>query len=253
MVYTNEIKEYFAGNKFDNGYRMNLKNNPLYSRIEMLCQIVKGKRVIHVGCCDHLPLIEHKIKNHSWLQGRLDECCSEVIGFDISEEAVEFVNKNHFSKSKVVCTDITQDKLNEYGDISKFDYVLLGEIIEHVDNPIDFLTKARCNLERAGFHGQYIVTLPNSFCIQKGIYRKAIENINTDHRYWFTPYTAGKILYCAGIEPEEIFFVDYLSGFNGSNYYTNLIFRFIKKMNHGVPSKYKSYRGSQLIVIGKSL
>lgn len=34
------------------------------------------------------------------------------------------------------------------------------------------------------------------------------EQINTDHRYWFSPHTIAKVMVRAGIRPEEVLFVD---------------------------------------------
>lgn len=240
---------YLTGKKSSNGYFMKLENNRLYSRTEKLLEILGGGYVIHIGCCDHLPLIQEKIKSHAWLHGLLDECCAYVCGIDINPKAVEHVNSNKYAKHNVICADITSSNLSNIFQ-KKFDYVLLGEILEHVDNPVTFLTKMKRNFSKYGFDGKYIITVPNAFCFQKNQYLKGIEGINTDHRYWFTPYTISKVMYRSDIYPEEIIFVDYETGLNGSSKYTNLFFKAYKKL-FKKPSSYKSYRGGQMIVVGK--
>lgn len=82
-------------------------------------------------------------------------------------------------------------------------------------------------------------------------YRNGIELINTDHKYWFTPFTIGKVLLQAGIKPIELFFANYSGiGGNGANYFSQKVFgylsRFFKKS-----FSYKSYRGDQIIILGE--
>jgi hypothetical protein len=51
------------------------------------------------------------------------------------------------------------------------------------------------------------LTAPNPWNrTSKKFLKKNIEIINTDHKYWFTPYTLSKILYEAGYKVEEIMF-----------------------------------------------
>lgn len=249
MKFTQEDYMYLKGTKFSNGYNMKLENNPLYSRNEEILRILEGVNVIHIGCCDHIPLIPEKIEKHIWLHGLLDECCANVCGVDIDQESVDYVNSNGYAKHDVICADVTSSDLANIFCRGRFDYVLLGEILEHVDNPVTFLKAMKINFSKYGFDGKYVITVPNAFCFQRNVYTKGIEGINTDHRYWFTPYTLAKVMYQAGIHPEEIRCTDYATGLNGANRFTNYFFRVYKKI-FKIPSSYKSYRGGQIIAIG---
>ena len=89
----------------------------------------------------------------------------------------------------------------------KFDYAILGEVLEHVDNPVLFIASIidsyRENIDRL------IITVPNAFSSwHNKMAKKGIECINSDHRYVFTPYTLTKVLNEAGMEVEEIVFAD---------------------------------------------
>ena len=163
MKISKEDYKYLSGEKFSNGYRMALADNPLYSRIERIMMLARGKNVLHVGCCDHLELIEEKIRQNRWLHGLLEENCNEVLGIDINEEAVDYVNEKHLSREKVYCTDITSKKWKETIPERNFNMVLFGEIIEHVDNPVRFLETAKAALNDYGFHGRYVITVPNAY------------------------------------------------------------------------------------------
>lgn len=248
MKISNECYQYLSGEKFSSGYYMPLENNPLYSRLETIMMLVKGTSVLHVGCCDHLPLIRQKIEQHTWLHGLLEEECKDVIGIDINREAIDFINKNNLCKNEVYCADITSQDFVEVLPKKEIEVVLLGEIVEHLDNPVCFLQRTRENLQQYGFRGKYVITVPNAYCILRRPYaERGYEGINSDHRYWFTPYTICKILVQAGLYPEELQFVSYGLGGNGANIFTETLFAIMEKARKR-PSKYKSFRGDQMIV-----
>jgi hypothetical protein len=114
MRFLDEGMEYLRGEKFSNGYCLPLQDNPLISRLSCLVKLVSGKRVLHIGCCDHIPLIPQKIKNKTWLHGLLVENCSFVAGIDIDDDVVQYVidypphTNPQFKQDKhIYCADIT--------------------------------------------------------------------------------------------------------------------------------------------------
>lgn len=73
--------------------------------------------------------------------------------------------------------------------------------MEHVDNPVYFLKKIK---DKFSFD-KIIITIPNALRMDN--FTQTIintENINSDHRYWFTPYTLSKILSQSGLNAQEI-------------------------------------------------
>lgn len=212
MKFTEKDYAYLNGELFSNGYDLLLNDTSVYARTDKIIDIVRGKACLHVGCCDHIPLIEEKIRQNIWLHGLLEANCSRVVGIDINKEAVDYVNQKKFTPNEVYYADITSsDFIHQIPSANlKIDYVLLGEIIEHVDNPVLFLTSMKENMEKLGFQGEYILTVPNAFCMLRGgKYGQGIECINSDHKYWFTPYTIAKVMSAAGITPKELWFVNY--------------------------------------------
>ncbi len=250
MRLTKEDYRYLTAEAFSNRYQMKLVNNPLYSRTEEILRIASGGTVLHIGCCDHLELIDQKIKNHTWLQGLLEENCKDVYGVDINRQAIDYVNKERLTRHPVVWADVTAADLQGIFCRASFDFILLGEILEHLDDPVTFLRSLRQNCAQNGFDGRYILTVPNAFCLQQRRYRKGIEIVNSEHKYWFTPYTAAKVMVQAGIIPEEIRFADYVRRGCGGNGIANLYYKIVGKLT-GKPSSHRSYRGGQLILIGK--
>ena len=75
-------------------------------------------------------------------------------------------------------------------------------MLEHIDDPVGFLVALREKF--SGCVQELIITVPNAFS-QKNHERarEGIEKINSDHRYWFTPYTLAKVVVSAGLTPDR--------------------------------------------------
>jgi hypothetical protein len=252
MKFTNEDMAYISGEKMSIWYTLSLTNNPLSSRLDCLMNLTKNKRVLHIGCCDHIPYIMEKIKSKTWLHGLLLENCSFVAGIDINDEAIQYVIdrvllSNYTSppppnnKHNLYQGNVTIGLPKELCGIS-FDYALLGEVVEHVDDPVSFLKKIRENLNDTV--EKVIITVPYAFGLRQmfsGCFKR--ERINTDHRYWFTPYTIAKICFQAGIYPEELLFC-------GNPPLPLRIMMKVKKVLHGKELSCFSTLGNTLLLIG---
>lgn len=209
MKIKGEILEYLNGEKFSSGYHFKIDEKFFpKDRIEKILEIVKQKRVIHLGCCDHIPLIKEKIENRTWLHGLLTEKCSEVLGVDINEEGIEYLKKE-IGCTNVKCANLLKENVNEIIENNKvYDYIILGEILEHVNNPVEFLGKLSKDYSKN--ITKIIITVPNILCkfrIEKTIECQS-EAINSDHKYWFTPYTLLKVAKEAGLDDYNLYFVD---------------------------------------------
>jgi len=207
MKFDSEITKYLTGELFSAGLDIPFfqEKYPNQSRIDKIIEITKNKNVIHVGCADHLPLIEQKIKDKKWLHGLLLETTNKCIGVDNNLAAVNFIN-NELKIQDVLFLDITNDNGSFLGN-NHWDFMILGEIIEHIDNPVAFLTEIRKRYK--GKVDKILITAPNIYNILTIIdIHKNVENINTDHRYWFSPYTLTKILINSGFQNCELSFAD---------------------------------------------
>ena len=207
MYYSEDDLKYLRGEKFSTHYDMRLESNKLVWRVGRIVEICTNANVLHIGCCDHISVIEKKIRENTWLHGLLDEKCAYLQGLDICHEAVEICNKNRYCSVPIIEGDATLCRLEK---MEEYDYVLMPEMIEHVNNPVDFLKETKRNLKKQGFKGKYIITAPNALGIMKrNIFTKSCERINTDHKYWFSPFTLAKIMVEAGMAPERCEFVQY--------------------------------------------
>lgn len=176
------------------------------SRDEFLGDFVKGKRVIHMGCSDHLPVIETKRKAGTWLHDILLANASSCIGIDNDSETIDYLT-NNLKIPNLYCCDATQNVPEKIRIAGKWDVMIAGELIEHIDNPVNFLAGIRETWK--GVVDEIILTTPNAFSFVN--FRFATKNQewnNPDHRYWYTPHTLGKICYRAGLTPTDFYFVN---------------------------------------------
>lgn len=172
----------------------------LQGKIGTLSKLCKNKNVIHVGCIDHsIEIIKYKLDKDKWLHKHLIDVANYVIGVDIHKEGLEYISENYGYHT--ACLDITQP--HQELKTMNYDYILIPDVLEHIGNPVEFLSEIRKNysqnIERT------IITVPNAFC--KKNYKNAVndcEYINTDHRFWFTPYTLCKVLIDSGYTIESI-------------------------------------------------
>ncbi len=117
-------------------------------RIHWICSQVKGIDVLDVGCSQGiLPL----------LLGREGK---KVIGLDISSKAIAEA-KEHLEKEEIH-TKENIDFLHanfmmyDFGD-KKYDTIIIAEVLEHLTNPQEFISKAATLLKE---NGKLIITVP---------------------------------------------------------------------------------------------
>jgi hypothetical protein len=206
MKFDGQSLEYLHGKKFSNSLVIPYDFfQPIPSRIAFVTSLARQKKVIHLGCLDHLPLIDEKIKRGQWLHKELTESASDCIGVDINAEAKTYVEQK-FGYKNIILGDFTTTKLPELLS-QRWDYAILGEILEHIDNPVAYLRAIhdlyKTNIERI------VITVPNAWTqTTMRMANKSCEIINSDHRYWFTPYTLSKVIIQAGMQLEEISFAN---------------------------------------------
>ena len=244
MIKDPEIIKYLKGEAFTNTLNVELDHAKFegLKRERIIVDLIKNSKVIHVGCTDHIQLINEKIEQNLWLHKLITDNAQKCIGIDIDREGIEYL-KNNLGYTNVICGNVLSDELPELKK-ENWDFVVFGEIIEHLDDPVNFLKTFRQKFSDTT--SNFILTVPN--ILTKNSFRNMLsfrEVINSDHRYWFTPYTISKVLYRAGYVPEKIFF----SNLTSLNFH-QLIIRKIKQIL-GLKVEYQFYSFNTMIVSGR--
>lgn len=202
----NEAKDYLSGAKFSSAYFLALgRRHPYIARVPLVAGLSVGQRVIHVGCVDHLPLIEEKMARRNWLHGEITAVARDCIGLDINREGIDFLRARGIRN--VHFYDILGDALLPGGADDAWDVMVLGEVLEHIDNPVLFLQRLRAKYQ--GRVSRLVLTVPNAFSFDNiKLAARAYEYINTDHRFWFTPFTLAKVITSAGFTVQGFAYCD---------------------------------------------
>ncbi|MFO1218996.1 MAG: SAM-dependent methyltransferase [Burkholderiaceae bacterium] len=177
--------DYLHGRRFSNGHAFALGNRGRAPRrADRLVELARGRSVLHVGCCDHLPLVRQKMALGVYLHQNLTNAARRCVGVDTNAEGVALLRELGFAE--VFLPDEAPDQ--------DYEVCLLADVIEHVGDPVSFLRAMR----RHRF-GELVIATPNAFRCRNAL--PGPELVNTDHRFWFTPYTLCKVLVDAGYEP----------------------------------------------------
>lgn len=175
-------------------WKWKLPSVELVNNHDFYCDLVKEKTVLHVGCTDHKELIDIKIKQHAFLHTKLTEHAKVVHGIDINKEAIDYL-RNKYNVTNIYLCDITQQ--NTPDDLLEFyDVVLIPEVIEHILDLGTFLNSTKrfiCPKSLLVIGTPNVFKLHNLFTLLKGF-----EEINPDHKYWFSYSTIKHLLEEAG-------------------------------------------------------
>jgi hypothetical protein len=195
-----EIERYLVGREFSPNLLVRFeKQAAVRYRNDVLVELSRGRHVLHVGCCDHVPLIRQKMAHGDWLHQQLNEVASSVLGVDISGTALDEAKKIS-GLVNMIEGDVASRSIVPEISAREFDIAIFGEVLEHIGNPVDFLRIFLRNYGRQT--GCVVITVPNAF--RGGNILNTFRNreaINSDHRFFFTPYTLLKVAVDAGLRP----------------------------------------------------
>lgn len=198
-------RDYISGRRFADGFKLPIKRATSgRDRLSLLVELARDKRVVDLGFADHLDQIDPKRAAGTWLHGMLREAAEVCLGIDLNAVSVD--RARSLGYVDVVVGDIANEDIPEVFE-GAWDLLVLGEILEHVDDPVTFLRSIR---ERYGPRlPQLVISVPNALSLQTAYHAlRGVELVNSDHRYWFTPYTLAKVVSRAGYVPEWFVFCD---------------------------------------------
>lgn len=163
-------------------YLKSIRNHSVTKSKEWLINQIRNKRVLDIGAVEHCSSF---IQSSNWKHAWIKENASYCLGLDILESLVlELQGKGY----NVIYMDATSD--DNIGEL--FDVVHIGDVIEHVDNPIKLMQFARRHLKPGG---KIIVTTPNPYCSKfiRRTFQETTLITNLNHLFWVTPFMALEI------------------------------------------------------------
>ena len=243
MRIDSQVLKYLKGEIFQSSLNVEIgkEKHKIISRESAIIDIIRNSNVIHIGCSDHIQIINEKIKKNIWLHKLITENSNKCAGIDIDKESIDFIRKELGYKN-VFHGNILTDKFEIIRE-SNWDYAVFGEIIEHLDDPVHFLkvfkSKYGENVRR------FIITVPSVY--NKRQFHNMLnyrEVINSDHRFWFTPYTISKVLVSAGFNPDKIIYAN-LQSLN----IRDLVIRKVRRI-FGMKIEYPFYYYNTIVITG---
>lgn len=143
-------------------------------RTSWIMEFVTGKSVLDLGCVRHS--IEETEKP-GWLHDEIKKVARRVVGVDYLEQQVLQLKQREY---EVVCADVEVMQLNE-----KFDTIVAGDLIEHLNNFGKFIERV---MEHLNTDGVFILTTPNPVNPLRfiSVLLRGEAGANPEHTCWFT-------------------------------------------------------------------
>jgi 2-polyprenyl-3-methyl-5-hydroxy-6-metoxy-1,4-benzoquinol methylase len=163
------------------------------ARFDRIRPYVEGKTVLDIGAACGMSMA-------TWLHRLVNGVAARTVAVDILPEPVQAIQEAGF---EAVQGDAQALDLGE-----KFDVVLAGELIEHLDNLAGFLESATRHLNPGGL---LVLTTPNAMCLTNFVYRLGSGKapLNEEHVLWFDEDTLWQLLNRSGWHVVEQGFVEH--------------------------------------------
>ena len=163
---------------FGDFYKQKVKIKDItISRVDFFVEKIDNKSTLHYGCADW-PVYNTDNNLHYSLTKKIEN----IDGYDINSNSIDMmIETNIFPKNSLY--SLLPNK--------KYDFLLIPETIEHVNNVSLFLHSIIKNLKK---NSQILITAPNAFC--ESHYNsnfingdEYVEIIHPDHNCWYSIYT----------------------------------------------------------------
>ena len=166
---------------------------PAPTKLDFILEHCRGRRVLDVGCVQHTWEQSHR--NPNWLHKKIREVSASCVGVDYLTHDVERLNELGYD---MVAGDVLRDQ-----PPGTFEVVVLGDLIEHLENPLRLLEYAAAALEPAG---RVLVTTPNATYLGQFVMVVARQRpaINPEHVMIFDPFTFRNLIERSPLEVKEL-------------------------------------------------
>lgn len=156
----------------------------------ILAELGKNSKVLNLGCADSAT---EGVYLHEEICKKVNYC----LGIDIDKARIKELKKEGYN---VVLANAENIKLGK-----KFDVIVAGDLIEHLDNAGKFLDSIRLHLKK---NGKLILTTPNAWCYHRFINACFAEvSCHYEHSCWYDIKTLKQLLIKHGFKIGKIKFV----------------------------------------------
>jgi hypothetical protein len=219
---------FLCGQKWSNEQRFRDLSLPeTVNRTEYLRRRCVGKKVLHMGCLGHADNFRESMKSGTWLHGIILKVSELCIGIDINFEAYDLI-QGELGIQNIQLLDLSkplEDKDLNYLRQIQWDLIICPEVLEHITNHQQFLQNLRRLAHR---RTTLIITGPNAFRFTNFLNAlRGFEDLNSDHKYWFTFFTLSRLLSDNGWKPSQLIY------YNGSTsrYWMRILYRLATRMS----------------------
>jgi SAM-dependent methyltransferase len=154
-----------------------------------ICEFVRERTVLDIGVIGH---VIERFDDGDFRHGFIKKFASRLVGIDILEEPVNHLRSLGFD---VRVMDATSD--TDIGE--RFERVVIGDVIEHVDDPVRLIKFAARHLAPDGL---ILCTTPNPFFVGylAEMFRYGMVIENAEHVSFIIPSNALEIAHRAGVK-----------------------------------------------------
>ncbi|MCO6499798.1 MAG: methyltransferase domain-containing protein [Vicingus serpentipes] len=168
-----------------------IENKEIVFRKDEIIKYCKDKSVLHLGFIQHSEFYEQKIKENDWLHGKIAEVSKKLVGIDYLEKDVNIISEKY--GYECYFGDVMDMDGIECSE--KFEVIICGELIEHIENPGLMLEGVKRFMDSESI---LIITTPNPWMDTR---IKLIKNgqledkwLNKEHVSWFSFETLKQLL-----------------------------------------------------------
>ena len=178
--------------------RRRLPRRSIVDRDRHFLEICRGRSVLHIGCTD-APFTQAKYAAGSLLHAKLLPVATRVVGIDLDAASVAWLAERGMHDLYTADAGRVREFLEGIG--FRPDVIVAGEVLEHLANPLDFLTGIR----RAMTGGEkLLVSVPNAFWFEGFLHvLLGREKVHPEHVSYYSYYTIAQLLERADLQVLE--------------------------------------------------
>lgn len=193
-----------------------------------------SKSVLDVGCVGQ----DYAYSSPEWLHNQIKNRCSYIDGVDIDKLGVKALQESGYS----VYTPDQLAALNK-----KYDIVLLSDVIEHVNNPVEFIEFYSAFLNEKGV---MVISTPNAHGIRNfsSIILRNDYSVNFEHTFWFCPKTITEVAARANLRFVDFYWLKEYRTFKDTK---GLLYKLIYLFNSIMQKMRSGFHPNFLFILSK--